>query len=167
MLFAGQNEFYVYRVKGDGSELQKVITTPLLPLAVSPDGQWSTDPTAWGALFLIRLAGVPAATLRFVRTAWGPEPPAFYFGWAPNSEFAYWTFTNATYTIQLRWGQLLPGIPAGGIQSKDGVGALPGARLISEQDRISSRTESVDLRICEGFDAAQHLPRSCAVKRRP
>jgi hypothetical protein len=30
---------------------------------------------------------------------------------------------------------MLPAIPAGGITSTEGVAALPGARLISEQDR--------------------------------
>jgi hypothetical protein len=39
-----------------------------------------------------------------------------------------------TYAIPLQSGRMLPPIPAGGIKSKDGVAALPGARLISEQD---------------------------------
>ena len=30
---------------------------------------------------------------------------------------------------------MLPAIPAGGIQSKEGVAALPGARLVSKQER--------------------------------
>jgi hypothetical protein len=32
-------------------------------------------------------------------------------------------------------GRMLPSIPVGGIKSKEGVAALPGARLISEQGR--------------------------------
>jgi Tol biopolymer transport system component len=139
VLFAGQKDFYVYRVKDDGSELQKVITTPLLPLAVSPDGQWIAvqDPTAWGALVVYPAGtGSPRRLCDRCAPPWGTEPPAFYFGWSPDSQFAYWTFTGATYAIPLQSGQLLPGIPAGGIQSKEGVAALPGARLISEQDRV-------------------------------
>jgi len=139
VLFAGQQDFYVYRVKDDGSELQKVITTPLLPLAVSPDGQWIAvqDPTAWGALVVHPAgAGSPRRLCDRCAPPWGTEPPAFYFDWAPNSEFAYWNFTGATYAIPLPSGQLLPAIPAGGIQSKEGVAALPGARLISAQDRL-------------------------------
>jgi Tol biopolymer transport system component len=138
VLFAGQQEFYVYRVKDDGSELQKVITTPLLPLAVSPDGQWIAvqDPAAWGALIVYPAGGgSPRRLCDLCAPPWGTEPPAFYFGWAPNGEFAYWNFTNATYAIPLQSGRVLPGIHAGGIQSKEGVAALPGARLISEQDR--------------------------------
>ena len=138
VLFAGQKDFYVYRIKDDGSELQKVITTPLFPLAVSPDGQWIAvqDPTAWGALVVYPAgAGSPRRLCDLCAPPWGTEPPAFYFGWAPNSEFAYWSFANATYAIPLQSGRLLPDIPAGGIQSKEGVAVLPGARLISEQDR--------------------------------
>jgi Tol biopolymer transport system component len=138
VLFAGQKDFHVYRVKEDGSELQKVITTPLLPLAVSPDGQWIAvqDPTAWGALVVYPAgAGSPRRLCDLCAPPWGTEPPAFFFGWAPNSEFAYWNFANATYAIPLQSGRLLPGIPAGGVQSKEGVAAIPGARLISEQDR--------------------------------
>jgi hypothetical protein len=138
VLFAGLQDFIVYRVKDDGSELQKVITTPLFPLAVSPDGKWIAvqDPTAWGALVVYPAGeGSPLRLCDLCAPPWGTEPPAFYFGWAPNSEFAYWNFRNATYAIPLQSGRLLPGIPAGGIQSKEGVAALPGARLISEQDR--------------------------------
>jgi Tol biopolymer transport system component len=138
VLFAGQKEFYVYRVKDDGSELQKVITAPLLPLAVSPDGQWIAvqDPAAWGALIVYPAGGSsPRRLCDLCAPPWGTEPPQFYFGWAPDSEFVYWNFTNATYAIPLQSGRLLPDIPSGGIQSKEGVAALPGARLITEQDR--------------------------------
>jgi eukaryotic-like serine/threonine-protein kinase len=138
VLFAGQQESYVYRVKEDGSELQKVITTPLFPLAVSPDGQWITvgDPTAWGALIVYPAGGgSPRRLCDLCAPPWGTEPPPFYFGWAPNSEFAYWNYTNATYAIPLPSGRLLPDIPAGGINAKEGVAALRGARLISQQDR--------------------------------
>jgi Tol biopolymer transport system component len=138
VLIAGQEESYVYRVKDDGSELQKVITTPLFPIAVSPDGQWIAvgDPTAWGALIVYPAGGgSPRRLCDLCAPPSGTEPPPFYFGWAPNGEFVYWTFTNATYAIPLPSGRPLPDIPAGGIQSKEGVAALPGARLISEQDR--------------------------------
>jgi hypothetical protein len=138
VILAGQNESYVYRVKDDGSELQKVITTPLFPIAVSPDGQWIAvgDPTAWGALIVYPAGGgSPRRLCDLCAPPWGTEPPAFYVGWAPNGEFLYWNFTNATYAIPLQSGRLLPDIPATGIQSKEGVAALPGARLISEQER--------------------------------
>ena len=138
VLFAGLEDFIVYRVKDDGSELQKVITTPLLPLAVSPDGKWIAmqDPTDWGALLVYPTGeGPPRRLCNLCSPPWGTEPEPHYFGWAPTSEFAFWNFANATYAIPLQSGRLLPDIPAGGVQSKDGVAALRGARLIAEQGR--------------------------------
>jgi hypothetical protein len=138
VIFGGIQEFYVYRVRDDGSELQKVLTTPLLPIAVSPDGQWLAvqDPAAWGALIAYPMGGgAPVRLCEHCAPPWGTEPMSFYIGWTPDSKFVYWNFTNATYAIPLPSGRMLPPIPAGGIQSREGVAALPGARLISEQDR--------------------------------
>jgi Tol biopolymer transport system component len=138
VLFTGQKDFNGYRVKDDGSELQKIITTPFLPLAVSPDGQWMAvqDPTAWGALIVYPVrGGSPRRLCDLCAPPWGSEPPKFYFAWAPNSEYAYWNFNGATYAIPLQSGRMLPDVPGGGIQSKERVAAIPGARLISEQDR--------------------------------
>jgi Tol biopolymer transport system component len=138
VLFAGLKDLTIYRVKVDGSELQKVITTPLFAIAVSPDGQWIAvgDPTAWGALALHPAGGgSPHRLCDLCAPPWGIEPEPFYFGWAPDREYVYWNFENATYAIPLRSGQMVPAIPAGGIQTKEGVAALPGARLVSERDR--------------------------------
>ena len=87
VLFAGQKDFYVYRVKDDGSELQKVITTPLLPLAVSPDGQWIAvqDPTAWGALVVYPAGGgSPRRLCDLCAPPWGTEPPAVLLRLGPQ-----------------------------------------------------------------------------------
>jgi hypothetical protein len=139
VLFAGQKDFIVYRVKDDGSDLQKVITTPLIPVAVSPDGRWIAvgDPTSWGALVVYPAGGGPPRRLcDLCAPPWGTEPPQFYVGWSHDGKFLYWNFTNATYAIPLPARHMLPAIPAGGIQSKAGVAALPGAVLIAEQDRV-------------------------------
>jgi len=138
IIFGGLQEFYVFRIREDASELQKVITTPLLPIAVSPDGQWIAvlDSTAWGALTVHPMAGgSPVRLCDQCAPPWGTEPMPFYIGWSHDSKVLYWSFTNATYAIPLPSGRMLPAIPAGGIKSKEGVAALPGARLISEQDR--------------------------------
>ena len=81
VLFAGQNDFYVYRVKDDGSELHKVITTPLQLLAVSPDGQWIVvqDPSAWGALVVYPAGGgSPLRLCDLCAPPWGTEPPPYF-----------------------------------------------------------------------------------------
>jgi Tol biopolymer transport system component len=138
VIFGGFQEFYVFRARDDGSELQKAITTPLAPIAVSPNGRWVAvqDPTAWGALIMHPLGGGSAVRLcDLCAPPWGTEPMPFYFGWTPDSKFVYWNFNNATYAIPLPSGRLLPAVPPGGIQSREGVAALPGARLISEYDR--------------------------------
>lgn len=138
VFFAGQEDFHLYRIKDDGSELQKVVTTPLFPLSVSPDGQWIAvqDPAAWGAMFAYPAGGGPPRRLcDRCSPPWGTEPQPFYFGWSPDGELVYWNFANATYAIPVQSGRRLPDIPAGGIQSKEGVAALSGARLVSEQDR--------------------------------
>jgi hypothetical protein len=138
VIFGGFQEFYVYRIRDDGSELQKAITTPLMPIAVSPDGEWVAvqDPTAWGALIVHPLGGgSPVRLCDQCAPPWGTEPMPFYIGWTPDRKFVYWNVTNATYAIPLPAGRMLPAIPAGGIKSKEGVAALPGARLIAEQDR--------------------------------
>jgi len=138
VIFGGLQDFYVFRMRDDGSELQKAITTPLLAIAVSPDGQWVAvqDPTAWGALVMYPMSGgSPVRLCDYCAPPWGTEPMPFYIGWSPDGKVLYWNFTNATYAIPLPPGRMLPAIPAGGIKSKDGVAALPGARLISEQDR--------------------------------
>jgi Tol biopolymer transport system component len=135
---AGDDQFYAYRIKEDGSELQKVFAPPLGPMAVSPDGQWIAviDPTAWGALFVYPTRGGPPLKLcDQCAPPWGTEPIPFYFGWSPDSAFAYVNFANSTYALPLQSGRLLPEIPAGGIQSKDNLAALPGARLVVEGER--------------------------------
>jgi eukaryotic-like serine/threonine-protein kinase len=138
VLFAGQDDLHVYRVKEDGSELQKVVSKPLLPLAVSPNGEWIAvqDPAVWGALTVYPAgAGSPQQLCDKCLPPWGTEPTPFFLGWTPDSHFVYWNFTDAMYAIPLQPGRMLPRIPAGGIQSKERVAALPGARLISEQNR--------------------------------
>ena len=138
VIFGGARELYVYRITDHGEELQKAMSAPLILIAVSPDGQWIAvqDPAAWGALIVYPVGGgSPVRLCDQCAPPWGTEPMPFYFGWAPDSRAVYWNFDNATYAIPLPPGRMLPAIPAGGIQSRDGVAALPGARLISEQDR--------------------------------
>lgn len=45
-------------------------------------------------------------------------------------------FSGSTYAIPLKPGQVLPRIPAAGLESREAVAALPGARLISETDWV-------------------------------
>lgn len=52
---------FIYRIREDGSDLQKMIPTPwLISFGVSPDGRWVPvqDSSAWGALALYPAGGV-------------------------------------------------------------------------------------------------------------
>jgi hypothetical protein len=138
ILFGALAEFSVYRIKEDGSGLQKVITKPLIPIAVSRDGQWiaAQELSAWGVLVAQPAdGGSPIRLCDFCAPPWGVETEPFYFGWTPDSKFLHWNFANATYAIPLQPGRALPLIPDKGVQSREAVAALRGARLISEQER--------------------------------
>jgi Tol biopolymer transport system component len=134
----GPTEFYTYRIKEDGSALKKVVTKPLMPLGVSPDGQWIAvqDPTAFGALIVYPAdGGSPTRLCDSCAPPWGVDTIPFYAGWTADGKHLYWNFTNATYAIPVQPGRMLPMIPEKGLQSREAVTALRGARLISEQER--------------------------------
>jgi len=136
VLIGSIEDFGIFRIRDDGGEQQKVIPTPLLLLSVSPDGQWVAvqDPRAWGALIVYPARGGSSVRLcDLCAPPWGTDPIPFYLGWTPDSRFLLWKFKNVTYAIPLEVGRTLPAIPAGGLQSVDGVGALPGARLVAKE----------------------------------
>jgi Tol biopolymer transport system component len=131
---------FVYRVKEDGSGLQKFLpASGLVPSAVSPDGRWlpALDSRAWGALFVF-----PAGTDSPVRICescsppHGPDPIAPPLSWTPDGKFVYLRFSGSTYAIPLRPGQMLPPVPPNGFPSREAVAALPGARLVSEDGDV-------------------------------
>ena len=67
---------------------------------------------------------VAGAALRPLRAAVGHRNDSFLPG-------VLWNFSGSTYAIPLASGRMLPQIPAAGLQSKEAVGALPGARLVT------------------------------------
>ena len=135
---------FLYRIKDDGSELQKVsLLTTLLPFSVSPDGQWvpaaeGPSPETRNALMVHPVeGGSPTMICRCYpapNITDGPMPPQM--SWTPDGKFLYLKFENSLYSIPLRPGQMLPAIPPLGFPSKEAVAALPGARLISEENGV-------------------------------
>lgn len=127
----------IYRIKEDGSELQKIISTPaLLPFAVSPDGRWIPvmDPMAWGALMVYPAgSGSPIKLCDLCSPPQGTDPIPSPLSWSPDRKFVYLKYGNSTYAIPLQPGQVLPPTPASGFPSMEAVAALPGARLVSDQ----------------------------------
>jgi eukaryotic-like serine/threonine-protein kinase len=151
ILFAeGSGDHSIYRVKEDGSGLQKVITTPALGMtAVSPDAQWLAIPggtdQSLTTVMLYPVAGGPARTLCsncYVvgSTEAGLSPLA---SWSSDGKFFYIQIDRSMYAIPLRSGQMLPPIPVSGFQSKEQVLALPGARRILEEQVFPGPNPSI------------------------
>jgi hypothetical protein len=79
-------------------------------------------------------AGVPIRVCDSCAPPWGTDTIPFFVGWTTDSKFFFWNFANATYAIPLQLGHMLPLVPEKGVQSREAVAALRGARLISEQE---------------------------------
>jgi Tol biopolymer transport system component len=138
VLIAGAHQLGLFRVNETGGEVQKVIAAAVIPLAVSPDGRWAAvqDPGAWGALLAHPIGGGPAVRLcDLCSPPWGTDTEPFYIDWTADGRILYWSFAGVTHAIPLPSGRSLPPIPAGGIQTLEAVAALPGARLVSKQER--------------------------------
>jgi hypothetical protein len=146
VVFAAQDNSgaFMYRIKDDGRELQKISSTQaLLPFSVSPDGRWvpaaeGPSPETRDALMVHPVAGgSPTMICRCYpapNITDGPMPPPM--SWTPDGKFLYLKFATSMYAIPLKPGQILPPIPSSGFPSKEAVAALPGARLISEESGV-------------------------------
>jgi Tol biopolymer transport system component len=128
---------FIYRVKDDGSELQKMLPTPNLALfGVSPDGRWlsAETPTQFGATMVYSVGGgAPTLICGGCSPPQGPDMVPARLSWTPDGKFLYLKFGASTYAMPLPPGQALPPIPASGFQSREAVAAAPGAQLISDE----------------------------------
>jgi serine/threonine protein kinase len=137
VVFGSLDQGFVYRIKEDGSEVQKISVAPLLPFAVSPDGRWVPvmDPQAWGALMVYQAgSGSPIRVCDRCSPPQGTDPMPPPLSWTPDGRFVYLKFGSATYAIPLQPGQTLPRRLASGVTSKEDLATLPGAKLVSEQE---------------------------------
>jgi serine/threonine protein kinase len=151
IIFAEESEgHWAYRIREDGSELQKLITTPVLSLtAVSPDGQWLAAPQgtdqALTAVMLYPAAGGASRILcNNCYLVGGVEAGLSPLArWSPDGKFLYMQIDRSMYAIPLGPGQMLPPIPAAGFQSKEQVLALPGVRRMPEEEVFPGPNPSV------------------------
>ena len=129
---------FIFRIKEDGSALEKMIQTPfLISQGVSPDGRWvpAQDSSAWGALVLYPAgSGAPRRVCAGCSMPQGTDPVPPSMKWTPDGRFVYLKFATSTYAIPLQPGQILPPIPASGFASREAVAAVPGARLVAATD---------------------------------
>ena len=143
---------YLYRIKADGSGLQKIVTDPILFLYdVSPDGKafavWEgkTSSVAVYAsdggsrMLLCSGCGTAGEENR------GVTPPLVQ--WSRDGKYLYLhtTASRETFAVPLRPGQLLPtSFPSSGIRwSRDGFAALSGARALPQERAFPGQDPSV------------------------
>jgi Tol biopolymer transport system component len=131
-----QGSIVLYRIREDGSELHKLLTTAnLATFGVSPDGRWvsAETPTQFGATMAYPAGGgSPTLVCASCNPPTGTDFVPSRLSWTPDGRFVYLIFEGSTYAIPLAPGQMLPPIPSQGFQSKAAVAALPGARLVSD-----------------------------------
>jgi Tol biopolymer transport system component/predicted Ser/Thr protein kinase len=133
VFFAAQEQdgTFVYQVKEDGTDLRKVIPHSVYFLySVAPDGKhlavWATGstPQTPNAVLVYPVEGGSAQLIcgtcagRGSLIHWSPDGRLFYFN----------SFQRPTLAVPLRTGQILPPLPAIGIQSDQDLAALPGAK---------------------------------------
>ena len=140
----------IYRVNEDGSELQTVVRTASGGVVtVSPDGKWvlvsdySNDDTASAVMLHPVAGGSPIAICRRCSAGSVDYPGPSILSWSPDGKFLYFNFQTSVYAIPLRPGQMLPPLPGSGIRTAQDLAALPGARLIPQQDAFAGPTPSV------------------------
>jgi eukaryotic-like serine/threonine-protein kinase len=140
VLFGDLQSGSVYRVKEDGTGLQKATAIGAQILfAASPDGKWISvqDTQAFGSLVVYPTDGsAPRRLCDLCSRPQGPDwiPPPV--SWTPDGMYVYLRFSGSTYAVPLQRGSMLPPVPDKGLPSKDAVAALPGARLISEAANV-------------------------------
>jgi len=141
----------IFRVKEDGSELQKIMRIDGASgmFSASPDGRWvvapgSRDGTEWPAMLYPVSGGSPrplCSTCTGGNNVERIRPPGV--SWSPDAKFLYLNFRESIYAIPLRLGQILPPIPASGFHSKEDVAVIPGARLIPEEGAFPGANPSI------------------------
>jgi hypothetical protein len=130
--------FFVYRVREDGSGLQRVIEQAgAWPTGTSKDGEWLLAVGEGFSVKALSLRGGPPVAILPANVALADPFPR----WSPDGRLfviSLPTATNLTggrtYAIPLLPGRAFPEIPAGGFQSEAEIAKLPGARRIDAYD---------------------------------
>jgi Tol biopolymer transport system component len=114
---------FVYRIRGDGTGLQKVLDAPIALMGdVSPDGRWIIG---WRSVwYAFSLDGRPPIVV-------GTN---LLFDWSPDGKsasiFGGPLPQGRSYLVPLSSGEALPRIPADGFQTEQEIADLPGARRV-------------------------------------
>jgi Tol biopolymer transport system component len=143
---------FVYRVKEDGSELQRIvrIDSARSLFSASPDGRWvvipghPSDNMESPAMIYPVGGGTPTVVCPPCLSDNDVERTRLPgVSWSADGKFMYLRFRDSIYAIPLRPGQMLPPIPASGFRSKEDVAAVPGARVILEPAAFPGANPSI------------------------
>lgn len=142
------NESFVYRLREDGSGLQKAVPNPSFFYDVSPDAKALAVYEGRKVEVYSVDGGSPKAVCTAVCGAAGGEnrgitPPAV--SWSRDGKFLYMNIRtgNEIVAIPLQPGQKLPPLPASGIRTVAEAEALPGARIVHEARAFLGANPSV------------------------
>jgi eukaryotic-like serine/threonine-protein kinase len=128
---------FLYRIREDGSGLQRVIEQPASPLSMSRDGQWLLALAKGFSVTALSLRGGPAIPI--IRANVTSSNPILK--WSPDGRLLVISLPTAalltggrTYAIPLLPGRAFPQISAGGFRSEAEIAKLPGVRRIDSYD---------------------------------
>jgi eukaryotic-like serine/threonine-protein kinase len=137
-----RNSAFVYRIRDDGSGLQKVFDQPVASLSgISPDGHWlvvkvpGTDGSSTVALPVhqdsaVRAVATAAISFTDPEVHWSTDAKSIYFRIPANESWA----AGRTYVLPLVRGSMWPKMPLIGFQSEADITKVPGSTLLSEFD---------------------------------
>ncbi len=129
-------DYFLYRMKEDGTGRQKVTPDPIMGLqSVSPDGKWvaaAVEVAAEERYFAVVAfptsggPGIPVCDLCHVE--WGPEG-RFLYVW-----FHGWGGAEVTrsFALTITPGKPFPQLPAAGLKSETEVAKAPGVKVIDQ-----------------------------------
>jgi serine/threonine protein kinase len=139
IFFASQEQegTFVYRVRKDGSNLTKMVLPHRVYFlyGISPDGKYlaawvntgATDDRANAVVVYPLDGGNPIMVCNACGGRSTDEPG--FITWSPDRKIVYITlWRTPPFAVPLRPGQILPPLPANGIQSAEDAAALPGAK---------------------------------------
>jgi eukaryotic-like serine/threonine-protein kinase len=137
------NAAFAYRIRDDGTGLQKVFDQPIAGLSgVSPDGQWlvAKVPGANGSSTValpvhqdspIQAIASGGISFNDPEVHWSRDAKSIYLRVPANPES--WT-AGRTYVLPLFKGSMWPKVPLQGFQSEADIRQVPGAKMLSEFD---------------------------------
>ena len=139
---------FAFRVREDGTAVQKLPQQITQVLSTSPDAQWvfasgSASPGATSSSLILPMTGGSAIKIldAFCTAHWQPDGRFFYLSVMTglNSAGAY----GKTYVLPVQRGGMLPNIPTGGFPSEAALAALPGIRVIDSADIAAGPSSDV------------------------